>query len=164
MFNTPPSSSSKTLQFNTLLSFLMLNCGVFGDELRSFWCWTEGFWVLKRWVLELNWCVELRGTRNFEMSFEITVINNWQKLLWKISAFFDTSKFQSNLTLSRQNFELFLQSIYSMYFILPETSRDSLFGARLGERALVPRSREKISEKVGEKICCVWSDRNRSLF
>ena len=28
--------------------FLMLNRGVFGVELKSFWCRAEGFWVLKR--------------------------------------------------------------------------------------------------------------------
>ena len=40
----------------------MLNRGVFGVKLRSFWCGTEEFWGLKSsGPLMLNCCVELRG-------------------------------------------------------------------------------------------------------
>ena len=48
-FNTSLNSTPKTPQFNTVF---------FGVELRVFWCWTEGFWVLKRY----GPCVELKGS------------------------------------------------------------------------------------------------------
>ena len=51
-FHTPLSSTPKTPQFHTPQAktegFLVLNCGVFGFELRGFWCGTEEFWGLKR--------------------------------------------------------------------------------------------------------------------
>ena len=46
----------------------VLKWGVFGVELKGFWCWTKGFWVLKRCgpcveLRKMCWmvCVELRG-------------------------------------------------------------------------------------------------------
>ena len=65
-FNTLLSSAPKTPQLKKIALFV-LNWGIFGVELRcvelgvfdvelmGFWCWTEGFWVLKR----CGPCVEL---------------------------------------------------------------------------------------------------------
>ena len=50
----PVSSTPKPPQFNTVF--------VWG----GFWCWTEGFWGLKRTgPFVWNWCVELRGVWNW---------------------------------------------------------------------------------------------------
>ena len=60
---------SSTNQFHTkepLLSRLPNSSGShqkLSVELRGFWCWTEGFWRLKRrGPFAWNWCVELRGS------------------------------------------------------------------------------------------------------
>ena len=72
--STPLSSTPTTPQFNTLLQtnnrwgvswtegFLEWNWGVFGAELRGFWCWTEGswcgteeFWCWTEEFMVLNW-------------------------------------------------------------------------------------------------------------
>ena len=42
-FHTKNPSVHHTPQTKTVL-----NWGVFGVELRGYWCWTEGFWELKR--------------------------------------------------------------------------------------------------------------------
>ena len=38
------------------------NWGIFGVEMRGFWCGTEGLWDWKGVVLVWNWCFELRGS------------------------------------------------------------------------------------------------------
>ena len=61
-FNTPVSSKPKNRQFNTNLFpfFRVLNWRFLCVVRTLLYCWTGGFWVVKRsGHFALNWCVDL---------------------------------------------------------------------------------------------------------
>ena len=65
---TPFQTRNPSVQHKKFLSTGLLNRGVFGVELRSFWCGTEQFWC---WT---EGCVELR---NFWCGTEGFLVWNW---------------------------------------------------------------------------------------